>query len=157
MEFQTTIREATIYDLPVLVRHRRLMFESMGFSDQGRNDAMDASVRDYLNDALPTGQFRSWLATINGGEVVAGIGLQIIQLPGNPRTISGCYAYLMSLYVEPHFRRRGIARRLLDLTIVWARSQGLTEVRLHASDQGRPLYETLGFKPTSEMRLLLQN
>ena len=33
---------------------------------------------------------------------------------------------------------------------------GITVVILHASDDGRPLYEAVGFKPTNEMRLLLQ-
>jgi hypothetical protein len=40
------------------------------------------------------------------------------------------------------------------LTIMaWAKKQGLRSVNLHASDEGRHLYEKLGFEPTNEMRL----
>jgi len=39
--------------------------------------------------------------------------------------------------------------------IEWCRKEGFVNVQLHASDQGRPLYESLGFKPTSEMQLKL--
>jgi hypothetical protein len=35
------------------------------------------------------------------------------------------------------------------------RERGLSAVLLHASDAGRPLYESMGFTPTSEMRLVL--
>jgi hypothetical protein len=40
-------------------------------------------------------------------------------------------------------------RRLL----AWAREERLDRVVLHASAEGRPLYERLGFVPTNEMRL----
>jgi hypothetical protein len=40
--------------------------------------------------------------------------------------------------------------------IEWCRKQGLVHVTLHASDKGRPLYQSLGFVPTNEMRLDLR-
>jgi hypothetical protein len=40
------------------------------------------------------------------------------------------------------------------LTILdWIKKRGLRSVNLHASDEGRPLYEKLGFSATNEMRL----
>jgi hypothetical protein len=39
--------------------------------------------------------------------------------------------------------------------IDWCRENGFINVGLHASDEGRPVYEQLGFKPTNEMRLEL--
>jgi hypothetical protein len=35
----------------------------------------------------------------------------------------------------------------------WCRAQGLKTVVLHASDAGRPLYASLGFRQTNEMRI----
>jgi hypothetical protein len=34
----------------------------------------------------------------------------------------------------------------------WARCERLDRLVLHASPEGRPLYERLGFVPTNEMR-----
>ena len=34
----------------------------------------------------------------------------------------------------------------------WCRANGVESVVLHASPEGRPLYEQLGFTPTNEMR-----
>ena len=40
--------------------------------------------------------------------------------------------------------------------IDWCRKESFAAVYLHASKNGRPLYEAMGFKPTTEMRLDLR-
>jgi len=65
-------------------------------------------------------------------------------------------ATVLNVYTEPAFRNRGLARRLMHAVIDWCRAQGLASVQLHASDAGRPLYESLGFGATNEMRLSLR-
>jgi GNAT superfamily N-acetyltransferase len=57
--------------------------------------------------------------------------------------------------MRPEYRRRGIARSIKRELIDWCRSQGFDCVCLHASDEGRLLYEQIGFQPTNEMRLNL--
>ena len=148
-------RRAEIGDIPLLVRHRRLMFESMGQVDGARNDEMDRAVASYLAEALPSQDYLAWLAVTPAGEPVGSGGLKVISLPGSPLNPSGRYSYLMSVYVEPSHRRRGIARRLIEEMIAWSRESGITEVRLHASDMGRALYERMGFRAKDELRLRL--
>ncbi len=156
MDPSMTLREASAEEIPVLIRHRRLMFESIGFADRARNDAMDAAVDGYFAEAVPSGEYRAWVVTTAEGEIVGGIGLKVMSMAPSPRNLDGRYAYLMGLYVEPEHRRRGIAQALVEGAIAWAREQGIVEVRLHASDQGRPLYEGIGFRQTNEMRMMLE-
>ncbi len=59
---------------------------------------------------------------------------------------------VMNVYTAPAWRRRGIARRLMEEIIAWAKTAGIVRLVLHASDEGRPLYTALGFVPTNEMR-----
>jgi GNAT superfamily N-acetyltransferase len=59
------------------------------------------------------------------------------------------------MYSEPEARRLGIAKQLLQTMLDWCRHEGFRSVALHASPAGRPLYESLGFQPTNEMRLPL--
>ena len=40
----------------------------------------------------------------------------------------------------------------MNTLLKWAIAQGYDRVHLHASDAGRPLYQSLGFVPTNEMR-----
>jgi GNAT superfamily N-acetyltransferase len=58
----------------------------------------------------------------------------------------------VNVYTEPGSRRRGIARALMQAMMEWATDQGFDRLLLHASDGARPLYRSLGFSPTNEMR-----
>jgi ribosomal-protein-alanine N-acetyltransferase len=57
--------------------------------------------------------------------------------------------HIVNLAVHDQFRRRGVARRLLDATFDAARDRGLTlatlEVRIH-NEPAIALYESLGFQ-----------
>ncbi len=66
------------------------------------------------------------------------------------------YAYIWGVYVEPAWRRKGIARRLVVQAIERLRDEGYSRVYLHASPMGVPLYQSLGFQPGNEMRLGLE-
>jgi hypothetical protein len=48
-----------------------------------------------------------------------------------------------------------MAKRIVQAALEACRSAGLRRVTLHASEEGRPLYEALGFQATNEMRLTL--
>ena len=64
-------------------------------------------------------------------------------------------AWVNAVYVKPEYRRMGIAKELMLLTIDWARQHGCRRMRLRSSDEGRPMYASLGFHPTSEMEFPL--
>jgi GNAT superfamily N-acetyltransferase len=150
-----SIRQATTADLPHILRHRRLMFEAMGEQDSVALEAMQASSETYFRSALQDGSYRAWLAEIDGGAIVAGVGIVISQWPGSPRVPQARRATILNMYTDPEFRRQGIARRLMLTMLDWLAEQGFLEVSLHASDFGRPLYEQLGFRTTNEMRLTI--
>jgi GNAT superfamily N-acetyltransferase len=61
--------------------------------------------------------------------------------------------YVNAVYVRPAYRRRGIASRLMQQAIAWASERGCAGVRLRSSDEGRILYERLGFREGREMEL----
>jgi GNAT superfamily N-acetyltransferase len=151
-----TIRLAGISDIDYLVHHRRAMFYEMGHTDAFGLDAMETACRSYLATALNDGGYRSWIAENSSGQVIAGGAIVISPWPGNPSDQRPLRAMILNMYTEPGYRRKGIARALMATMISWCREQGFQTVALHASDEGRPLYESLGFKPTNEMRLSLR-
>ena len=59
----------------------------------------------------------------------------------------------MNVYTEAAYRRRGLVRGLMKTAMEWCAREGVGTVIPHASDEGRPLYEKLGFEATDEMRL----
>lgn len=149
------IRVASAEDLEHVVRHRRAMFEEMGFRDAAVLDGVNEVSREYFSEGLRSGGYRAWLAEDLSGQVVGGGGIVIADWPGYPGERRAERAWILNMYTEPEAQRCGVAKRLLEVMIEWCRSQGFRAVSLHASAVGRPLYETFGFQPTNEMKLKL--
>ncbi len=152
---ETRIREATVEDLGEIMRHRRCMFQDMGFGDAAALDAMEATSAPFIKTGLQDGSYREWLVEI-AGRVVAGGGVLILGHPSSPRDPSPRRAWILNMYTEPEYRGRGLAKSIVETSIGWCREQGFAWVSLHASEAGHHLYENLGFKPTNEMRLSLK-
>jgi len=60
------------------------------------------------------------------------------------------------MYTESRARRLGIAKKLVNTMTAWCRAEGFAAVSLHASAAGRPVYESVGFLPSNEMKLSLR-
>ncbi len=149
------IREGTIADIPEIARQRRRMCEDMNYSDADVLSAMVSGTADYLKKAIPEGSFRSWLACDNG-RVIAGGAVVISPWPAHAYDLECHRATILNVYTEPEYRRRGIARQIMEIMIAWCKQEGFARVSLHAGEHGRPLYESLGFEDSNEMRLNLR-
>ena len=67
---------------------------------------------------------------------------------------TGKRAHLMNVYTRDDYRRQGIASRMMEMLIREARDRGVTEISLDATEQGRPLYEKMGFAASEECMVL---
>lgn len=59
---------------------------------------------------------------------------------------AGRLAWLGMVLTHPNYRRQGFARRLMTHALEHARLLGIPTVKLDATDAGRPLYESFGFR-----------
>jgi GNAT superfamily N-acetyltransferase len=153
--FDPTIREASPSDIPEILRQRRRMYEDIHHTDSVVLDAVVSLSSAYLKTAMANGSFRAWLAA-DGDSIVAGGAVLISPWPAHPYDLECRRATILNVYTDPEYRRRGIARKLMQTIIAWCQSEGFARVTLHASDEGRHLYEALGFEPSNEMRLKLR-
>jgi GNAT superfamily N-acetyltransferase len=154
ISFPYAIREATPDDIPEILRQRRAMYEDMDYTDPEALSAMVSASGPYLFQAMSDGTFRAWLALLEE-RVVGGGAIVISPWPSHPYDPQCRRATILNMYTYRDHRRKGIARGLMQAMIDWCRREGLASVALHASQDGRPLYEALGFEPTNEMRLKL--
>ena len=77
----------------------------------------------------------------------------ILSWPASPKNPANRRALIVNVYTEPEFRGRGLARRMMLTILDWLKEQGFQMAALHASNAGKHLYETLGFRSTNEMQL----
>ena len=156
-----TIRPVALYEAPIVARHRLRMFEEMGEVPPALAGELERASARVLSALLASGEYQGWFAETPAGEVVAGAGVHIKpQLPriapGAGRVASDDVPLVVNVWTEPEWRGQGLARALMRHLMDWSHGQGFDRVVLHASDAGRPLYTSLGFSPTNEMRWVPQ-
>jgi ribosomal protein S18 acetylase RimI-like enzyme len=153
------VRPATVDDIPHLAHHRAAMFRDMGALASDQEDALRSATASYLQDALENTEYLGWVAEATGTlSIIGGAGAQIRSIlprprPGSEELERGPEAIVLNVYVEPAWRRRGVADALMRAVLDGLAARGIRRIVLHASDEGRRLYERLGFVATNEMRL----
>jgi len=100
------------------------------------------------------GELRYFVAELDGAIVGSTVALRKRSMSESFARVAP-FGYIANVYVEERHRRSGAARALTRAAIDWLRSIGCGVVRLQASTQGRPVYESLGFTPSGEMELTL--
>lgn len=147
-----SVRTATVADAPVIAHHRASMFRDMGVIDNAAAASLETASQSYLLTAMASDEYLAWLVE-SRDTVVAGGGMIIRRLLPRPGHMNGgLEAHILNMYTEPSHRRRGLARTIMTAMLDWCHVQGIKRITLHASDQGRPLYKSLGFIQTNEMR-----
>jgi len=152
-----TVRPATVGDVPALAHHRVAMFLDIGTVDPADVPALETATAAWMREAIPAGNFLGWVACDAAGAIVGGAGMQLRPIMPRPRpgggVRSGRQGLLVNVYTERAWRRRGVAEAVVRHAIEDARRLHLASVVLHASTDGRPLYERLGFASTDEMQI----
>ena len=155
-ELNITIREASQNEDSLIARHFYQMWMDNDVPDESiRSDWLETTLQ-FINNARQDLFYQAFIAEVDGVaigsascQIFAGLYPQV--LVENYRK----YGYIWGVYVEPAYRRRGIAKQLTKKAIAYLKSLACTRVILHASPSGKPVYTSLGFSESNEMRLNL--
>jgi GNAT superfamily N-acetyltransferase len=150
-----TLRLALPDEAAILAHHRAAMFRDMHEVDEQGAAIIANASEDHLAALIEAREYFGFLAE-HDGAVVSGGGVWLRPLLPRPGTLQGSLeAYVLNVYTEPEHRRGGVARAIMNAILEWSHEQRVARVTLHASREGRPLYEDLGFEPSNEMRIVL--
>jgi GNAT superfamily N-acetyltransferase len=149
------LRPATLADADLLVRHRIGMWRDIGNRTPAAIRAHAPVYRRWMLPRMRSGAFVAFVAESGGS--IAGSGA-VCWMEDHPRPgVPGTRApYILSMYTEPPFRGRGVATAIVRALERVAREGGAIQIHLHASPQGRPVYTSLGYTSTNEMRRWLR-
>ncbi len=145
-------RAAFVEDAPLISTHRCDMFADMGTARGPDLEIMRRACEPWIARMIAEEKYYGWIITDNKVPV-ASAGLMILDFPPHPlHPTSEHRGHLLNVFVDPHYRQRGLGRQLVERCLLEAKRLGIRDVTLHASEAGRPLYEKLGFTATNEMR-----
>ena len=107
----------------------------------------------WLTDALTSGPMRAFLARVDG----AAAGICLVAICPASLTL-GEFWMVRDVFVDRRWRRRGVARALLDTVRGAAQQRGALRLTLQTEDDNAAalrLYERYGFSPVTGVRHLM--
>lgn len=141
------LRRAVRSDLPVIL-DLRLAFDREVLGSELPPDRVGphrSQVADYLATHIEGDVYRVWVAE-ESGRIIAMGGLVLVDRPPHPRSRRTGEGFIVNVYTLPRWRGRGVGRAVMDALVADARALQLRRVYLRTSDDGRPLYEGMGFR-----------
>lgn len=106
---------------------------------------LKSALKDYYHRHMADGTFVSYIA-VDGTKMIGTSGMSFVEKPPYFACPSGRLGLLSSMYTDPEYRRKGIAKELLHRVVEEARAYGCGAVHITASDMGVKLYTAYGFK-----------
>ena len=111
------------------------------------------STLTFMADTTRNNQGNAFVAEADGN--VVGAAQCLISRKLYPQALKPDVrrdGYIWGVYVDPEYRRQGLATRLTKACMAYLQEIGCTRLILHASPGGQPVYAAFGFGPTNEMR-----
>lgn len=149
-----TYKKATLDDINILTETRIEVLRAANklSADTDMSEVKKQSY-EYYQKALQDGSHIAYLVFDENTFVGAG-GVSFFQVMPTYHNSSGNKAYIMNMYTNPDYRRKGIAYKTLDMLVQDIKNKEITDITLEATEMGRPLYEKYGFiKMNDEMKL----
>ena len=140
-----------ITDIDELMRWRAEVIENV-FAEQP-SDSLLLANRKYYEKHVPEGSHIAFKALYNGVEAGSGSLCLSDELP-SPDNTSGHCAYLMNIYVRQPYREHGIGHSIVKRLMEEAEKRNCGKVYLETTEEGRGVYESLGFRDMPDMMKL---
>jgi len=146
-----TTRIATMDDAELITRHRKAMFADADSAPPPVLEEMARQFEPWVRRMIAEGKYVGWIIS-DADRDIASAGLMILDWAPHYLDPTGEQrGYILNVFVELEYRRRGLAQALTNECMDEARRRGIRVVALHASKKGQPVYEKLGFTTSNEM------
>lgn len=141
-----TYRTATAADADALAQLRWELEEERHPDQAPTVDraAYFARHREVVLEQMAHGDYFAWLAEADGVPVACVVLIWWAR-PPNFDQLERRRGMVTSVYTAPGVRRQGVAQRLMEMLLAFARERGVQRLILWASEMGQPLYEKIGF------------
>lgn len=148
------VREALASEDSIIAEHFYQMWLDNHISADSIETNWQSITLDFITQARQKLFYQGFVAEVEG-RVVGSTSCQLFNglYPLIMKAHYRQYGYIWGVYVEPEYRRNGIAKTLTKTAIQYLKSLGCTRAILHASPSGKSVYSSLGFSISNEMKL----
>ena len=140
-------RIATISDCKALTDIRMQMRKEL--DSDFAPELIYADTLDFFKRNIKSGTHIAFVCE-HDRQIIATVGVTLFEIMPTTKYRNGKVARLMNMYVSPFYRKRGIAKELLNRVIEYAEEHKIGKIMLNPSHMGKSLYENYGFQRLSD-------
>ena len=137
------IRKAKLEDLDMLVDNRLEFVTSIRKIENEEQLRLD--TKEYLISHLNSDSLLYYIC-LEEEKIVSSCLLCIYNTIPTPSSLNGKRGLLLNVYTLKGYRRRGLASKVITQLIQEAKKLEVSRIQLDYTEDGLPLYESLGFK-----------
>lgn len=136
------IRRATKEDIDKLVENR-IKFVTDTVATPSDESFFD-NTYEFFKNHINKDDLIVWLA-VDDDKIIATVILCIYQVLPTVANATGKTGYILNVWTDENYRRQGLATKLLKNIFADAKNAGVNKIHLKATEQGKLVYEKLGF------------
>jgi GNAT superfamily N-acetyltransferase len=157
-----TLRKAVPADLPALWRMQQKSLRELSYGHYGPRQVegfiayFGTLEREVVEDGTYyVAEVGGWLAASGGWSLRAPRYLEAVNASDAAKRAAAPLPRIRSVFVHPDYAELNLARRLVQVCETEIRWRGYREVAHDASQGGRALYESLGYKALAPLPVAL--
>lgn len=141
---QMVFEKAVNQDIEQLAKLRvAYLTEDYGNLNKDQLAIIERDLPKYFNKNLNKNLF-AYIGR-DDQEIVACALLLVVEKPMSPAFITGKTGTVLNVYTKPNCRHNGYAKKLISMLLDDAANMELSVVELKATEDGYPLYKSIGF------------
>ena len=144
------IRKAGLGDIDILIKlrfdYRNDRNKTMTQEEQ---ENLRQNLKIYFQKYIPANGFIAFIAEDNGN-ILSTAFLSVAERPPMAAFPSSLCGTVYNVFTYPEFRKQGIATKVMTALLEEAKKLDVVHVDLLATDDGKYLYEKLGFSEPEE-------
>lgn len=147
------IVRATFKDIETIVDMKMKMSEELGINHIFQDDIEEKIRQEYTKLYNEDKCFHymiyeeNRIVAIGGAVIKTDIPFCFFKTP--------YYGYIIDIYCIPKKRRNGYATKIIEAILALLKEKNIKVVKLKASENGKALYEKMGFYNSGEMELMI--
>ena len=145
LKCKTKVEKAGLEDIDTLVELRLdYLVEDNGSIDKNDAEIIREALPDYYRNHLNKDLFA--YVVRDEKTIVSCAFLLVIEKPMSPAFINGKTGTILNVFTRESYRRKGYARKIMDVLLGEAKDMGLVTIDLKSTEEGYSLYRSVGFR-----------
>jgi ribosomal protein S18 acetylase RimI-like enzyme len=150
-----TFRKLNKNDMDLFINLRIVFLEDRFSLKEDEKIKITNNLQIYFKEHICKNDFIGIIGEYDGN-IISVAYMAIYDKPSNLNNLYGKIGTIMNVYTYPEYRKKGIAKKMVENIMDEAKNNGIKYFDLMASESGYKIYENIGFKESNDKFMFLK-